>query len=231
MKKNILITGGSSGIGAALAELYRGNDTVYVTASKNRCDAASDTNFIVADQHDPIVAAEAIYLGLHAAGVTNLDLAILNAGIGFWRMPQNETAEEIRATLTVNVAATIAIAHRLFPLLEAANGTLVLIGSASHKGNKNLATYAASKAALDGLARALQSEWRGRVRVQIIHPGATATPMHGKAGLAVGKMGALFASPETSAKMISSIIGSKRYRVTLSPMRRLLFAVTQSARP
>ncbi len=231
MKQNILITGGTSGIGAAFAELYRQDNSVFLTASKSQDPIANETIFILADQHHPISAADAIYSGLQIAGVTNLDLAILNAGIGFWRMPQNETAEEIRATVTVNVAATIAIAHRLFPLLQAANGKLILIGSTSRKGNKNLATYAASKAALDGFARALQSEWQGRVRVQVIHPGATATPMHQRAGLEVGKIGALFASPETSAKMIVSAIGSKRRRATFSPMRRLLFALTSWTRP
>jgi short-subunit dehydrogenase len=229
MKRNILITGGTSGIGAALARLLELDHMVFITGSKPEAainDQSVVAHYIAADQSAPIEAANAIEAALQASGIHHLDLVFLNAGIGFWREPAKETAGEIRATLDVNFAATIAIAHRLFPLLERAKGKLVLIGSTSFKGQANLATYAASKAAMDGFARALRSEWQGRVIVQMIHPGPTATPMHRKAGLDAGNMVALFASAKTSAKMILLASKAKRLRTNLTFPRRMFFAAT-----
>ncbi len=229
MKRNILITGGTTGIGAALARLLEEDHVVFITGSKPEAavdDKSVIAHHIAADQSAPIDAANAIEAVLQASGIHHLDLVILNAGIGFWREPVKETAGEIRATIDVNLAATIAIAHRLFPLLETAKGKLVLIGSTSFKGQANLATYAASKAAMDGFARALRSEWQGKVTVQIIHPGPTATPMHGKAGLDTGKMAALFASAKTSAKRILAATNSNRLGTSLTFPRRMFFAAT-----
>jgi short-subunit dehydrogenase len=229
MKRNILITGGTTGIGAALARFYENDNLVFVTGSKPE-NAINDTkvtaHYIFADQSNPLGAAQAIVTSLEASGVHHLDLVILNAGIGFWRNPGQEAVDEIRATLDVNLSASIALAHCLFPLLEKAKGKLVLIGSTSWKGQAKLATYAASKAALDGFARALRSEWRGRVSVQIIHPGPTTTPMHAKAGLDTGRASALFASTKSSAKMIASAISSNRLRTTLTVRRRIVLALT-----
>ncbi|MGL4487979.1 MAG: SDR family NAD(P)-dependent oxidoreductase [Rhizobiaceae bacterium] len=233
MKRNILITGGTTGIGAALAQIYETDNTVFVTGSKPE-GAIDDTQvtarYICADQNNPLVAAKTIVTSLEVSGVRHLDLVVLNAGIGFWREPDQESVKEIRATLDVNLSANIALSHHLFPFLEKAKGKLVLIGSTSHKGQAKLATYAASKAALDGFARALRSEWQGRVRVQIIHPGPTATPMHAKARLETGKAGALFASAKSSAKMIAAAINSNQLRTSLTIGRRIVSAVTSWAR-
>ena len=223
MKKSILITGGTSGIGAALTQIYVTDNDVFFTGSK-LAHAISAGHYICADQQEPLTAAHAILAALKTANVDHLDIVILNAGIGFWREPAHETVDEIRATLDVNLGSNITLAHQLFSLLEKAKGRLVLIGSSSYKGQANLATYAASKAALDGFARALRSEWQGRVSVQIIHPGPTATPMHGNAGLDTGKLSVLFASAQTSAKMIASAIRSNRFRTTLTFARRTMFA-------
>ncbi len=229
MKRNILITGGTTGIGAALASLYENDNLVFVTGSKPERaldDAHVVAHYIFADQNNPLAAAETILTSLEASGVRHLDLVILNAGIGFWREPAQEQIDEIRSTLDVNLSASITFAHRLFPLLEKAKGKLVLIGSTSYKGQAKLATYAASKAALDGFARALRSEWQGGVSVQIIHPGPTITPMHAKAGLDTGRANALFASAKSSAKMIASAINSNRLRTTLTVRRRIVSALT-----
>lgn len=226
MKQTILITGGTSGIGAALAEHYARDNTLFVTGSRPASAMSPIANYIEADQRNPLEAAQSITSALSAAKVARLDLAVLNAGIGFWRAPADETRDEIRSTLDVNLSATIAITHALFPLLSASRGRLILIGSTSYKGQAMLASYAASKAALDGFARALRSEWQNRVTVQVIHPGPTATAMHGKAGLDTGKMAALFASSQSSARMIASAIQSGRLRTTLGIGHRLVHAAT-----
>jgi short-subunit dehydrogenase len=226
MKNTILITGGKSGIGAALAELFEGNENLYLTGSRPSNDG-QDQHYLVADQNDAVNAAQSIVDGFTKAGIEQLDLAILNAGIGYWRHPSHETSQEIRGTLDVNIASTMVIAHQLFPLLKKAHGKLVILGSTSYNGQPNLATYAASKAALDGLARALRSEWQGRVQVQIIHPGPTNTAMHGKAGLDIGRMGGLFASPQLTAKMTIKAIESERLRTSFTLLHRLSYSLSR----
>lgn len=226
MTRNILITGGTTGIGAALANKLGVGETVYITGCRPQTSIAG-TRYIAADQSAPEAAAQRILAAFGQDTITQLDLAILNAGIGFWRKPEQETAYEIRRSLDVNLAATMIIAHQLFPLLEAARGKLVLIGSTAHKGHDSLVSYAASKAALDGFVRALRSEWHGRVAVQIIHPGPTNTEMHDKAGLKVGRMKSLFASPDLTAAMIIRATQSGRLRTNLTPLHRLAFALSK----
>jgi NAD(P)-dependent dehydrogenase (short-subunit alcohol dehydrogenase family) len=73
-------------------------------------------------------------------------------------------------TLDVNLAAVMLQAQALYPLLKKSSGTLTLIGSVAHKGSASIPAYAASKAGLHGLARALRSEWGGEISVQICTP-------------------------------------------------------------
>lgn len=208
MTKTILITGGHSGLGAALARHYSGSARLLLTGSRPGAD-------IPADQREPEDAAQSISDAVKQAG-GRLDLAILNAGTGYFRAPSDENAALIRQTLDVNLAAPILIAQALLPFLEAAGGALALIGSTAKSGPAGLASYAASKAGLDGFARALAAEWQGRVDVLMLHPGPVATGMQARAGLDVKDRDRLFARPETMAALIARAISAKRRRADLS---------------
>ena len=145
-----------------------------------------------------------------------IDNAILNAGTGFVCDPSKEATQAIRQTLDVNLAANVVIAHTLYPFLaKSKRSKLSFIGSTARKGAADFASYAASKAALHGLARALKEEWRGRVKVQAIHPGPTKTAMHEKAGLKLGASRNFFADPDAMAKMIETQISARRFTSNL----------------
>ena len=66
--------------------------------------------------------------------------------------------------------------------------------------------YAASKSGLAGLARSLCAEWRGRIDVQIIHPGPTATAMHERAGYDPGWMRKFFLPDRLAAATIARLM-------------------------
>jgi NAD(P)-dependent dehydrogenase (short-subunit alcohol dehydrogenase family) len=227
---NVLITGGTDGIGLRLARRYQDTGArVAVTGRRAPEEVArlSGISYIRADQNTPDHAALAVLEGLAGLGWQHCDIAILNAGCGQMCDPLEESAKNLCQTLAVNLTATILIAHALAPMLGSANhGRLVLIGSTSHKGAKRFASYAATKAGLHGFARSLHEEWRGRINVQIIHPGPTGTDMHAKAGFDPGWIRRFFLNPDDAARMIVDRIGNNRSPVSVGFMASLFDILT-----
>lgn len=228
MKPKILITGATSGIGAALAARYAGRAELLLAGRMPEPEAMpilpANAHYVVADQSAPEVAASNVMAALDLLGWESLDLAVLNAGSGWSGDPASEPAGSIRNTLEANLVAAIALAYGLSPLLS--GGRLVLIGSTARRGAPLFASYAAAKAGLDGLARSLAEEWRGRTKVQVIHPGPVRTGIHAKAGFDPGRARRFFASPETMARLIEQALASRRSRRTISFPRYLAAAVT-----
>jgi NAD(P)-dependent dehydrogenase (short-subunit alcohol dehydrogenase family) len=224
--RRIVITGGNAGIGLALARKLADRHRLLITGRKQPGDVPgvipSGVSYVVADQSDPEASARALVAGLGDLGWDALDNAVLNAGVGYAALDGFDTTDAIRETLDINLAAAIAQAHALYPFLERSRGTLTFVGSVAHRGSAAIPAYAASKAGLHGLARALRSEWGGRVSVQILHPGPTRTDMHEKAGYDPGRLRALFLDADDTAKMMAAAIASRRSPVTASWLRYLV---------
>lgn len=224
-RRRILITGGNTGLGLALAKKLSGRHQLLLSGRKSQAEVAGTlpqgAGYMITDHSDPEKSAQALVKGIGDFGWDALDNAVLNAGTGTVARDGLDTATAIRDTLDVNLLATILQARALFPLLEKAGGTLTLIGSVAHKGSAAVPAYAASKAGLHGFARALRSEWSGRVAVQVLHPGPSKTGMHAKAGYDPGRMQALFLEADDVAAMMASAIAARRSPVTVSWIRYL----------
>lgn len=229
--RNALVTGATAGIGLALAGRLASDARLLLTGSgiEPGPGLPPGSTYVCADQRHPEAATEAILRAIAGLGWQELDLAVLNAGVGFAGDPAGESAATIRETLDTNAVTPILLARALFPLLCRAAGRLVLIGSGAYRGNERFASYAASKAALNGFGRSLAEEWRGRVTVQVIHPGPTASGMHAKAGLDVTRTGRFFLSTPAMASMIERSIegrhpcvmaGYRRYFLSAQWLRR-----------
>jgi len=224
-EKRILITGATSGIGLALVRRHAPCARVLAAGRRSADDARrvlpDGVAYVQADQREPEQAAERILEMLDELGWDGLDLAILNAGIGHAIDPAEEPPHMLRDVLDTNLFAAIALAQALRPRMEAARGRLVLVGSTARTGAPDFASYAAAKAALHGFGRALAEEWRGRILVQVIHPGPTDTGMHARAGHDPGRVIRLFARAGTMARLIDRAIDRGRTVETISFARFL----------
>ena len=181
---SILITGASSGIGAALARHYaasgirlvlHGRDAERLEAVAAECRAQGaaieTTLFDVADRE---AAAEAV--GALDA-VQPLDLVIANAGIG------GGTEDSHDNTLAVFQTNIDGVLNTLYPALDAmrrrGHGTIALMASlASFRGLPGSAAYSASKAAVRTLGEGLRGEnLKHGVKIAVICPGYVVSPM------------------------------------------------------
>ena len=228
----MLITGASDGIGLQLVRSYAGRGHRVIATGRRAIDdeaahfGGPGIVYLRADQQEPARAARQIDAMLTTLGIDALDLVILNAATGWAGVAEEEPARSIDRQIDINLTAPAHIAARLAGRLFAAGGRLVFIGSkAAVKGAAGFATYAGTKAALDGLSRALREEWRGRAHVTMIHPGPVRTDMHAKAGLTLGASRALFMRPATAARGIERSIRAGERRRLLGRFfgRRRLF--------
>jgi len=179
-----LVTGGSSGIGAATARalasagalpLIAGRDEGRLRAvARETGGLALAADLAAAD--GPAALAEA---ARHAAGPGGVDLLINNAGIG-WAGPVGQmTAGQVAGVIAVDLVAPIQLTKLLVPGMAArGQGHVVFVSSiAGVVGVREEAVYAAAKAGLSCFAESLAHEMTGRgVGVSVIVPGVVDTP-------------------------------------------------------
>ncbi|MDX2266662.1 MAG: SDR family oxidoreductase [Bryobacter sp.] len=169
--RNVLVTGGASGIGQATANIFRGEGANVWTAS---LEALDDPQHIALDLSAPGSAAQL----LDQTGP--LDVAILNAGIAQPAGLFETTPENWRRTQEVNVSATFFLLQELARrMLFRPDAAIVLTASTnSFDGEENLIAYNASKAALLGLVHTAANELGPyRIRVNAVCPGFIRTPL------------------------------------------------------
>ena len=191
-QKIILVTGASSGIGAALARaearpgvtlLLWGRDASRLDDVAALCRArGAEAHTEIFDLRD--TAGFAAKLAA-ADSATPVDLAIFNAGLG-GTAPEHAAAEEpetARAIAQVNFVAPVVGANLIAEAMARRGaGQIVLIGSISESYPLPMApTYAATKAGLRMFAEALRLRLaKHRVRVTLVSPGFIDTPMSRK---------------------------------------------------
>jgi len=209
--KTCLLTGASHGLGLALAqELVARGYHVLGTGRRPLHDLPTDYPDCAYLQVDLTQADAAARIAEWTAQEVPgpLPLAILNAGAGRYRPLSEETAAEMAEVLQINFDANLQLTQVLHPKLQ--GGTLGLIGSVAHRGAAGMPVYAASKGALDGFGRALAEEWRGTVRVRVLHPGPVATGMSERAGRPRDMMDSLFLSPRAVAMTLLDRLNTAR---------------------
>ncbi len=168
--RHALVTGASSGIGLAIVERLVA-DGWCVTGMARRPVPVAGVRSLIADLAEPDGGLAALSdlsrvdAFIHAAGV------LRTAELGALR------AEDLSAMWRLHVEAAAQLADRLLPILPE-GGRILLIGSRTSTGAAGKSQYAATKAAMVGLARSWAMELATRgITVNVIAPGATDTPM------------------------------------------------------
>jgi len=187
--KAALVTGGSRGIGAAIArKLAESGADVALTyvrsAEKARAVAASieragrRVRVITADSADPAAIEHAVAETVAAFG--RLDILVNNAGIFRAGSIEALTVADFDETIAINVRAVFA-ASRAAAAHMGPGGRIISIGSnlADRLNGPGMSLYALSKSALAGLTRGLARDLGPReITVNLVHPGSTATDMN-----------------------------------------------------
>jgi len=169
-KRRAVVTGGTSGLGAAAATRLAQDGVAVVTVD------ISDHADVVLDVSDGAAVARA------AAEIGPVDILVNSAGIVGPNKPLWEVGDdEWQATFAVNVAGTFHLCKAFVPgMRENGWGRIVNIASIAGKdGNPKLAAYSASKGAVIAMTKSLGKELATTgVLVNAIAPAVIATPMN-----------------------------------------------------
>ncbi len=212
IRKAVLVTGASSGMGKACAlRLARGGFTVFAGVRWARDARALEESGphrlipVILDVTSERSIADAVRTIRDAAGEAGLAGLVNNAGIAVTGPLELVPLEQLRRQFEVNVFGQIAVTQAFLPLIRTARGRIVNVGSVGAKlalpfaGGLN-----ASKAALESVSDSLRMELRPwGIRVVLVSPGSIRTAAEAK--LAADSEAALSAfPPEGKARYAAS---------------------------
>ena len=165
--KTALVTGASSGMGKATADLLANKGVRVFTAERS----ASEHEHISADFADPEAPGAVIDHIKSAAGT--LDILINNAGVMREGSADGMPLDDWHLQIQVNLTAPFLLTRYALPLMRGRDAAIVNVGSIEGlDNNPGHAAYGASKAGLHGLTRAIAvDEGQNRVRCNGVAPG------------------------------------------------------------
>ncbi len=235
--RTVLVTGASSGIGAAVArELASRRDTVALVARRAErldevlaeCRTTSHASERwVADLSDPGTAADlALEIWDHFGG---LDVVINNAAVPMRRNVTRLTMSEVERTMRINYLSPVAVALAVLPrMLERKSGTIVNVSSLGGRlGITAEAAYSGSKFALAGWSESMAIDLGGTgVKVKLILPGAIDTEIWDQPDNDAPLYDGPKEPPEAIAGALVDAVESDRFEHYLPDMKAVIEAKT-----
>lgn len=177
--KNAVVTGGASGIGAAIADRLRSDGLQVATLDLNPGEAKFSYAADVTDRAAVDAALEDI-----RAELGPVTVLVNAAGLDRFKRFSDLTFDEWQKVIDVNLNGTFHCIQAVLPdMVEAGWGRIVNISSSStHSGQPFMAPYVAAKSAVNGLTKSLALEYGPQgITVNAVPPGFIDTPMLRKA--------------------------------------------------
>lgn len=212
MPKTALVTGGSSGIGLAVARALR-EEGYELTLASRRAEkvepAAAELGAVgiaadVSREEDceRLVAA-------HRDRWGGLDVLVNSAGIGIAGRIADQPAKHVDLQLGVNLRGLLIVTRLALPLLKASRGHVINLASiAGTMPTPTLAVYGATKAAVLALTRSLNAELEeDGVRCTALAPAFVDTPMASWSGIPPERM----IRPEDCAELVLAVLRLSPY--------------------
>ncbi|HZG90416.1 MAG TPA: SDR family oxidoreductase [Pseudonocardia sp.] len=177
-----LVTGGASGIGARIAEVFRAEGAAVAVLDREEPAGLADGMVAVtADIADDAAVRAAVEQAVAALG--GLDVLVNNAGIGAQGTVESATDDDWARVLDVNVVGTARVSRAAWPHLRASSRAAVVntASIAAVAGLPERAVYSASKGAVLALTRAMAADGMpDGIRVNAVNPGTADTPWIGR---------------------------------------------------
>lgn len=222
----VVVTGASSGIGRALAELVapRAKHLVLVARRKDRLEALAkvmreqnaglEVTVLASDLADP--AARKTLVPDITSAVGEVDVLVNNAGLGDLGVFDRSKLEKQIFMIRLNVEALVELTHAILPSMVArGRGSILMVSSGFGLSvMPGVATYAATKHFVTGFTEALALDLAGTgVHVGQLCPGPVKTEFEEQMGNFTGQKvpGFLEISAETCAKAGVAVIDRRRY--------------------
>ncbi|MDX6635996.1 MAG: hypothetical protein QOF06_2199 [Solirubrobacterales bacterium] len=247
--QRVLITGGSSGIGLAVAEalaregaeiaLLARNELGLGAAKRELAEYGAEAVTVAADVTD----REALAAGMEraVAELGGLDVLVTSAAsLSFGRFTETDAAD-FEATIETVLGGTIATIREALPHLERSRGAVVAVGSiAARMPLPGMAAYTASKHGLVGFLDTVRielAEGGSSVTLSLVNPGAVDTPLWNNLESSTGLLPpepphpAVY-SPQSVAEAVLSTIRHPRDELTAGGLARaqvLFYSIFGSA--
>ena len=168
----VLVTGGASGLGAAVAKGVARDGGV--PAVLDRAAPSFDVDHELVDLADGRAAEEAVRRVAERRG--GLDAVVAAAGTDACGKLADVPAEDWERVVAVNLLGTAAVVRAALPYLERAQGRVVTVASTlGLRALSDATAYCASKFGIVGFTRALTAETAGRIGVTLLVPGGMQT--------------------------------------------------------
>lgn len=232
--KHILITGASSGLGAALALAYAAPDVRLSLCARSEQRLASTANAArakgatVEETLLDVRQTEQVKAWLVAAAkAAPLDLVIVNAGVSAGTGSGGESIDQLLEIIDINVKGALQTALLAASVMKEGKqgGQIVLLSSlAGFRGLAGAPAYGASRAATRLYGEALRLELApDGIKVNVVCPGFVATPMTAANGFAMP----FLMSPQRAVQIIQRGIEKNKARISFPwPMALLVWLLS-----
>lgn len=231
--KVALITGATSGIGRAIAELFAVEGAAVALNGRNKIEGKKIVKnisknggtavFLQADISSAKTNRKLISSVLSEFG--RLDILVPNAGVLGLGSVTTVSEETWHQTMDINLNAVFYLMRAAIPHLKSNENkaSIVVTGSiAAHKGFPNHAAYCASKGALEALVKQVAVDYAPDIRINMVNPGPIETALYKNSAAA-------FPNPETVLNEVPGSLPMKRIGHPIEIAKAVLFLASDDS--